>query len=64
MVNMAISLDPLSARKALGKVDQEKLRRQKAALAPLMDEILPERNVYKPGGAKTPTADYSADEFE
>lgn len=32
MVNMAISMDPLTANKALGQINQEALNRQKQAL--------------------------------
>ena len=66
LVNMAISLDPLSANKALGYVDQKLLQRQKQAMAPLVDKFLPSASANKTGnGSTTPTGgDYSADEFE
>ena len=66
LVNMAISLDPLSANKALGHVDQKLLQKQKQAMAPLVDKFLPSASANKTGnGSTTPTGgDYSADEFE
>ena len=66
LVNMAISLDPLSANKALGHVDQKLLQKQKQAMAPLVDKFLPSASANNTGnGSTTPTGgDYSADEFE
>ena len=39
MVNMAISLDPLTANRMMGQVDQRALQRQKDAMAPLLDKM-------------------------
>ena len=37
MVNMAISLDPLTANRMMGQVDQKALQKQKEALMDKMD---------------------------
>ncbi len=42
MVNMAISLDPLTANRVLGKVDQKAMDKQKKALKQNFDKIYPD----------------------
>ena len=66
MVNMAISLDPLQANKALGALDQERMMRQKAALQPMADKYMPQSRAEerRPATASNAGGDYSADEFE
>lgn len=74
MVNMAISLDPLSAENALRKVEQEMLAKQKEAIQATAKQVLPEK--FSPSPKKRPEvrpvnepliegkAGYSADEFD
>ena len=66
MVNMAISLDPLQANKALGAIDRERMNRQKAALQPMADKYMPQYRAEERKAATASNAggDYSADEFE
>ena len=74
MVNMAISLDPLSANRMMGQVDQKALQKQKEAMAPLLDKMnigggrLSTVESGTESGVRPTTAvtmdNYSADEFE
>ena len=74
MMNMAISLDPLSAERALGRVNHQQLQKQKEAMEPAMNMIIKanqhnrdEKHADTPADlreASTPNDGYSQDEFE